>query len=133
MKLSNVIAELENGSRMIYEAIYEDGTRVTMKNSLGYPDFNKYNHEGVAYDQQSRAGYFSGNCRLNGDWQPVKEEVTWQEAIQAWAEGKTVFVVNEAGGRVFRRGGLGASMCLLQEEIVHGIWFVEAQNETTEN
>ena len=59
--------------------------------------------------------------KKKGEYQPV----TWQEAIQAWADGKVVYVKNKAGGRVFRHGGEGETMYLLQSEIATGIWYVE--------
>ena len=57
----------------------------------------------------------------NNNWQLV----TWQEAIQAWANGKMVYVENKAGGRVYRYGGESEKMYLLTSEITTGTWYVE--------
>jgi hypothetical protein len=103
MKLSEVFEELENGSTKTYEAYYNSGTRVTMSRDGQFPNFQKFNHEGTPCEQQSRNGYFSGNCRLGLDWRPVKTSVTWQEAIQAWVDGKKVAWEEDADRRVFDR------------------------------
>ena len=53
-------------------------------------------------DSYGDAGRFSGNFANNeDDWQLVKQPVTWQEAIRAWAEGKTVVWEEDADRRVF--------------------------------
>ena len=33
---------------------------------------------------------FFGNVSINSKWQLVRQPVTWQEAIQAWLDGKTI-------------------------------------------
>ena len=66
----------------------------------------------------------AGNIDFDG-WEIVRQPIPWQEAIQAWADGKVVYVKNKAGGRVFRHGGEGETMYLLQSEIATGIWYVE--------
>ena len=70
-------------------------------------------------------GSLHGNLTTSNNWQLVREPVTWQEAIQAWADGKVVYVENKAGGRVYRHGGEGEKMYLLQSEITSGAWYVE--------
>ena len=50
------------------------------------------------------AGEFHGNLTNNeDDWQLVRQPVTWQEAIQAWADGKKVAWEDDADHRVFDR------------------------------
>lgn len=58
-------------------------------------------------------------------WQEVKQPVTWQEALEAWANGKLIYVVNKAGDRVYSQGGEGGYMTLLPAEILHGTWYIE--------
>jgi hypothetical protein len=70
-------------------------------------------------------GSLHGNLTTSDNWQLVPQPVTWQEAIQAWADGKVVYVENEAGGRVYRSGGEGEKMYLLHSEITKGAWYVE--------
>ena len=38
----------------------------------------------------NRGGSLHGNLSTLDNWQLVKQPVTWQEAIQAWADGKRV-------------------------------------------
>lgn len=55
-------------------------------------------------DSYGDAGNFTGNLANNeDDWQEVKQPVTWQEAIQAWADGKKVAWEEDADRRVFDR------------------------------
>ena len=121
MKLSEVIAELENGSAKTYEAYYGSGTRITMSRDGEYPNFQKYNHEGTPCEQQSRDGYFSGNCRLGLDWRPVKTSVEWNVAIGYWSLGKEIYC--EIGGCRFasdsKEFGITPTMISLGE------WYVE--------
>ena len=70
-------------------------------------------------------GSLHGNLTTSDNWKLVPQPVTWQEAIEAWADGKVVYVKNEAGGRVYRHGGEGEKMYLLQSEIATGTWYVE--------
>lgn len=55
-------------------------------------------------DSYGDAGEFSGNFANNeDDWQLVRQPVTWQEAIQAWADGKKVVWEEDTDRRVFDR------------------------------
>ena len=46
----------------------------------------------------------TGICHNTGDdWQLVRQPVTWQEAIQVWADGKKVAWEEDADRRVFDR------------------------------
>ena len=121
MKLSEVIAELENGSTKIYESYYDDGTRITMSRNGKYPDFQKFNHEGTPCGQQSSNGYFSGNCRLGLFWRPVKTSVEWNVAISEWAFGKEIYC--ELGGCKFASDSKEFS--ITPRMIQFGEWYVE--------
>ena len=70
------------------------------------------------------AGKFSGNLANNeDDWQEVKQPVTWQEAIQAWADGKKVsykYSYNEMM-HVFQ----DSNRMLSIEKIEDAVWYVE--------
>ena len=39
---------------------------------------------------EHEAGSLHGNLTTSDNWQLVKQPITWQEAIQAWAEGKNI-------------------------------------------
>ena len=66
----------------------------------------------------------TGICHNTGDgWQEVKQPVTWQEAIQAWAEGKTVTVLTLFGfGSREVKKSRGSS--ITEYEITKGVWYV---------
>jgi len=125
MKLSEVIEQLENGSTKTYEAFYESGTRVTMSRKGGFPDFLKYNHEGIAYEQQSNAGCFSRNCSLKMDWRPVKTPVKWDMAIREWANGKVIYC--EIGGCKFASND--KEYAVTPRMIQLGEWYVEEDDQ----
>ena len=57
--------------------------------------------------------------RKKSEYQPV----TWQEAIQAWAEGKTVTVSTMLGfGSIEVKKSRGSS--ITEYEITKGVWYV---------
>ena len=62
-------------------------------------------------------------------WEEVKQPVTWQEAIQAWAEGNTVIVENTCdkrkydGKKNFLKDEYGNPMG--SWEITNGTWYIE--------
>ena len=66
----------------------------------------------------------TGICHNTGDdWQEVKQPVTWQEAIQAWADGKKVsykYSYNEMM-HVFQ----DSNRMLSIEKIEDAVWYVE--------
>ena len=58
--------------------------------------------------------------RKKSEYQPV----TWQEAIQAWVDGKTVTVLTLFGlGSREVKKGRGSS--ITEYEITNGVWYVE--------
>ena len=68
----------------------------------------------------------TGICHNTGDdWQEVKQPVTWQEAIQAWAEnGKTIRVEFENGNQEqFDSPHKLNTIC--PDDINLGKWYVE--------
>ena len=81
-------------------------------------------------DSFGDAGGFSGNIASNeDDWQLVRQPVTWQEAIKAWAEGKTVIVENTCdkrkydGKKNFLKDEYGNPMG--SWDITNGTWYIE--------
>jgi hypothetical protein len=127
MKLWEVMKLLEENPTDVYEAKMNESWRVrmTVKDGFGgYYYFEVFNSKRLI-DQSRGGGAFNGNVALSLDWQLVRQPVTWQEAIQAWADGKVVYVENKAGGRVYRCGGEGEKMYLLQSEVKNGTWYVE--------
>ena len=132
MKLWEVMRLLEENPTDVYEALLGGGdwkVRMTVKAGYGkyYYKFEVFDGERLV-DQSLRGGAFNGNVTLELDWKLVRQPVTLvtlEEAIQAWADGKVVYVENKAGGRVYHHGGEDKKMCLLQSEITTGTWYVE--------
>lgn len=64
--------------------------------------------------------------RLHYDWQLVRTPVTWQEALQAWVDGKTVkcyYPENEKGiiSKTFYPSCIGPT----REALLTGTWYIE--------
>lgn len=104
MKLSEVIAEMENGSIKTYEATTAKGIKIKTK--------------------KTEEGYFpiAGYLSLDLDWKPVRQSVTWQEAIQAWADGKTIRLKMPEWEQVWKpTNAISFNHC----QITQGSWYVE--------
>ena len=105
MKLSEIIAEMENGSIKTYEATTAMGTKIKTKKT----------EEGCF----PIAGYLS----LDLDWQPVvREPVMWQEALQAWADGKTIRLKMLGWEQVWKPTN---AISFNHFQITQGSWYVE--------
>lgn len=104
MKLSEVIAEMEKGSTKTYGTTTAKGTKIKTKRT----------EEGCF----PIAGYLS----LDYDWQPISQPVSWQEAIQAWADGKTIRLVMPEWEQVWKpTNAISFNYC----QITQGSWYVE--------
>ena len=114
MKLWEVIKALTEDSTKEFE-ITQHGRTETLTVGHGYLNYSQHAGHKLVDDV-----YVNDNS-----WQLVRQPVTWQEAIQAWADGKVVYVENKAGGRVYRYGGESEKMYLLTSEITEGTWYVE--------
>ena len=69
------------------------------------------------------AGKFNGNLASNeDDWQLVRQPVTWQEAIQAWADGKTIRLKMPEWEQVWKpTNAITFDHC----QVTRGSWYVE--------
>ena len=106
MKLWEVIKELTEDPTKRFEAkmLAKDWT-VCMSVDTKLPRYFKFEvfNGKKLIDQSLVGGAFNGNVALELDWQPVRQPVTWQEAIQAWVDGKKVVWEEDAERRVFDR------------------------------
>ena len=69
---------------------------------------------------------FHGNLTNNeDDWQLVRQPVTWQEAIQAWAEGKKKVLVSTPFGLESQEVKKSRGSIITEYEITNGTWYVE--------
>lgn len=135
MKYSEAVRLLEENPNNVVEAhcVFK-GWIVRMSVVRG---ISRYFHfevldGGKVIDQSLPAGAFNGNVALGLDWQlvqqpvrqPAWQPVPWQEAIQAWAEGKTVTVSTMFGlGSKEVKKSRGSS--ITEYEITAGTWYVE--------
>ena len=102
MKQWEVMRLLEENPAKVYEAKMKRDYIARMRVNDGYYRFEIFNG-GELVGQYRGDGAFNGNARLNLDWHEVKQPVTWQEAIQAWVDGKKVVWEEDAERRVFDR------------------------------
>ena len=125
MKLWEVMKLLEENPTDVYEAKMNESWRVrmTVKDGFGgYYYFEVFNSKRLI-DQSRGGGAFNGNVALSLDWQLVRQPVPWQEAIQAWADGKMVSV--DVGGCKFKLTHDDTIFGLSERMINLGTWYVE--------
>ena len=121
MKLSEVIAEIENGSTRTYEAIIpEMDNKARIKASKGYFRLDIFNNKGLI-GQELGAGAFNGNIMLDYYWQPKPKYVSWQEALSAMSGGEKIFC--ECPGHISRSNEIGFNVT--PHMIKYGVWGIE--------
>ena len=125
MKLWEVIKELTEDPKKEFEAkmLAKDWT-VRMSVDTKLPRYFKlevFNGKKLI-DQSLNGGGFNGNVALNLDWQLVRQPVTWQEAIQAWADGNTIRLAMPGWEQVWRpTNAVELNQCRIKD----GTWYVE--------
>ena len=130
MKLYEAMKLLDENRTDVYEAKMNDvwKYRLTAKTGFGgYYHFEVF-EDNKLVDQSFGSGGFNGNVAFNLDWQlvrqPVRQPVTWQEAIQAWADGKKVSYSYKGYDKRYGFEHPNA-MLLTTEKIKHAEWYVE--------
>ena len=106
MKLWEVIKELtENPTKKFEAKLSPSGWTLRMSVDTRFSRYFKFEVfcDKELIDESSDRGAFNGNVSLDDDWRPVKQPVTWQEAIQAWVDGKKVVWEEGTDRRVFDR------------------------------
>lgn len=114
MKLWEAFKALEENPKKVFKDKF---SRTIHINDKGGIQFNGVNIV--------RAKTF-GVCYIDPkvDWQEVKQPVTWQEAIEAWANGKKIRCKCEGGETFFRPSNV-SSACFTAKLITHGTWYIE--------
>jgi len=120
MKLSEVITEIENGSRKTYEAKTGSDWRAQIKWDRGYLSLD-ISRDGKYIPMNLPAGGFNGNIMLDYDWKPKPEYVSWQEAFRAMSKGEKIFC--ELPGQTVRSSEIGFNVTPTM--IKHGVWGIE--------
>ena len=124
MKTSEVIEALERNPWKRFECNLFSGFKALMSTRDGYFDLKILNCNGELISQEKKGGAFNENIRVNKDWQEVKQPVTWQEAIEAWANGSSIKCECE-GGVTFFKPPRQSSACFTAKLITHGTWYIE--------
>lgn len=95
MKYWEVIKELTEDPTKTFEAKLESsGWIARMSVGTGFSKYFKFevfNHKRLI-DQSHGGGAFNRNVALDLDWQPVRQTVTWQEAIREFSKGQKLVV-----------------------------------------
>ena len=136
MKLWEVLKALEENPKRKFEygnvdRFYTMGIHKVYGES--YFQLTAVNEEGKNISDLA-SGQFDGNFTLDNDWQEIKQPVTWQEAIEAWAtKGKDIsckIVKQEYYFKKFKEkyntelqdhNGYGIAW----EHITKGTWYIE--------
>ena len=133
MKLWEVIKELTDDPTKVATAYLEESERkLEMSVVRGISRyFNLIIYDAATntpISENMGGGGFNGNVPLDLDWQLVRQPVTWQEAIQAWADGKTIKTESSDGIRTYKRTTNSLQSVLggvTKDEILNGKWYVE--------
>lgn len=126
MKTWEMIKELtENPNKKFKNK--KDGYKVQMINGLlVYPFYNS------EHELQSSDWFLVADNALEMEWKEVKEPVTWQEAIEAWIDGKTIYCLLNGEKFIYERSPLRKSLydtewksSISAAELMNGDWYIE--------
>lgn len=96
MKTSEMIAMLEKNPKLKFKNFKGDIETTVTIGHYGY-FMNSVKRNGEVVDNSKPAYNFFGNFKADSDWQLVPEPISWQEALQAVLDGKTVVCENCPG------------------------------------
>lgn len=130
MKTSEVFKELEINPNKIFEMSIRNGYfRYELKRKGQYFNITCYNKDGSLVEEHMAAGRFNGNINIDADWQEVKQPVTWQKAIQAWLDGKRIYLEDTFGfSNMINKDMLileGNGNKLIATDFKEGKWYIE--------
>jgi len=114
MKLWEVLKALDENPKKVFES-----------NLAGLEYKISLDGEIIAFESGAVKFIGLNNCR---DWQEVKQPVTWQEAIEAWTNGKTIrcedggFDYLFSGGKSILTDSVGP---IDTYQITKGTWYIE--------
>ena len=75
-------------------------------------------------NKRKNGGYALFECcisNMKATWEIVKEPVTWQEAIQAWIDGKNIYFITLRNERIEFKDGLE----IYQDDFIKSEWYIE--------
>ncbi len=114
----------------VIKALTEDPTKLFRKDSSFHVGFTTEGALGWKNENGAFKSYFTvrEDHLLDDGWKLVRQPVTWQEAIQAWADGKTIKTQSDDGIRTYRKTSKGLQSVLggvTKDELLNGNWYVE--------
>ena len=126
MKLWEVLKALDENPKKVFECDLISEFKAVMRVIDGYFDLKILNKDGMPIPQEIKGGAFNGNININRNWQEVKQPVTWQEALEAWANGKKVKYKNEHGCLTYSGSTLKDEIGpLASYQLLNGTWYIE--------
>ena len=129
MKLSEVIEALERNPKKRFECSLIGGHKGYMYTKDDYYRLDIHDDDGFLIYQQRGGGAFNDNIHINIDWQEVKQPVTWQEALEAWVNGKRVICKLNEETYAYHISCLllvdQDANALSDSEIQRGTWYIE--------
>ena len=122
MKLWEVIKELTEDPKKKFE-LSDRGSRERIESDGNYLWYSRIDN-GMVSDVPALEDNVDVN---NNNWQLVRQPVTWQEAIQVWADGNRVTVEYEMFGGIVKHGKtpFGENISVNRNELIQGTWYVE--------
>ena len=114
----------------LWEALkaLEENPKKIFKSNEGFGEVTLEYREGVKFIgiQKTSYGAFISELR---DWHEVKQPVTWQEAIEAWANGGKVKCILHGKSFTYDSSKWGNMYSgdgyLCGSEILNGTWYIE--------
>ena len=124
MKLWEVLKALDENPNKRFECSIIGGFKGYMYTKDNYYRLDIHDDDGLLISQQRGGGAFNDNILIKKDWHEFKQPVTWQKAIEAWANGSPI-MCEYKGIKTFFRPRNVSSVCFTAELITHGTWYIE--------
>lgn len=125
MKLWEVLKALEENPKKVFEC--DTGSRIKFFDNKLYWYDKHDNPKEVFEIRDKRSG--TGLCHNTGDiWQEIKQPVPWQEAIEAWVNGKTIKCTFNNSDFVFdgyKPKLRGQVDTIDRSQLQKGTWYIE--------
>lgn len=130
MKLWEVLKALEENPKKVFDSTYWVKRHLLRVDENGFMHLDVYDISKKLINCELGGGNFNGNIHVNKmDWQEVKQPVTWQEALEAWANGGKVKCILHGKSFVYDHSKWGNMYSgdgyLCDSEITEGIWYIE--------
>jgi len=123
MKLWEVIKALEENSKKVFEVEGSPSHRIGFSDEGTLSWLNPYGEDNCDFSIATYDNNKYGSDNIHTDWQEVKQPVPWQEAIEAWKDGKTIYSYNPQNHNSYPKDKQILTIC--SEEIANFEWYIE--------